>query len=196
MLFHCEEKPAPAEGPTADLEVPRVELAAGPDDRPLRQEILLNLSQSILRRLPLISPVGHPKGTEPGSRFRAASPPRGEPAPQASGQPGHGLHEVQEPNDDSQCEERTSMPAIEADETGMTRADPGLRQRYPEGEEQDGSEEEGGAPAEAQEEHRREERDEQVPLRRQSRGPSGTAGLVEGLERRRAPDALVDTSPP
>src|SRR5207302_1657002 len=103
---------------------------------------------------------------------------------------------MEEPDDDSQCEERTSMPAIEADETGMTRADPGLRQRYPEGEEQNGSEEEGGAPAEAQEEHRREERDEQVPLRRQGRGPSGTAGLVEGLERRRAPDALVDASSP
>src|SRR3989440_11545486 len=196
VLFRREQEPAPAEGPTADLEVPRGEVPAGTDDCSLRQEILLDLSQGVLGRLPLIPPVGHPKGPEPGSRFGAASPPRGEPAPQASGQPGHGLHEVQEPNHDSQGEERTSTLPTGADETGMTRADPGLRERYRNAEEPHGSEDGRGAPAEAQEEHRRQERDEQVPLRRQGRGPSGAAGPGEGLERRRSPNTLVDATPP
>src|SRR5207253_2727715 len=111
---------------TTDLEVPRVELPAGPGDCPFRQEIVVDLPQGVLRRLPLVPPVRHPKGPETRSRLRASSPPWSQPAPQAARQPGQGLHE------------------------------------------------------------------EQVPLRRGGHGPSGTARLVEGLERRRAPDPLVD----
>src|SRR3989441_12366843 len=101
---------------------------------------------------------------------------------------------MQEQHDQPQTNERPPPVSFLHDERGVAGADRGLCDRDRHGDEQRRSEDERGSPTDAEDEHPRKKGDRQVPLGSEREGPTRTAGLVERLERRGAPDPLVDAS--
>src|SRR5207245_11635177 len=142
--------------------------------------------------LPLVPPVRHVQAPEPGSGLRAAPPPGREPTPDPARQAGERLHEMEEQDNNPEPDDRPPPLRIHRDEVRPPGADRGVRDRQGNGDDQRRPEDDRRAPTEAQGECPRQEADHQVPLGSKGQGPTRTSGLVEGLERRGAPDPLVD----
>src|SRR2546429_7372092 len=151
----------------------------------------MKFSKGLLRSFPLVTPIRHLEATIPWPSWRSSPPPRSQAAPDSPAQARHGLEKVQNQDDDSEPKERPPRLPSARDEIGPAGADRCLRNRKHNRDEQDRSDHDRGTPAEAEQEHPREEGDHQVPLRGESHGPARIARFVQGLERRRAPDALV-----
>src|SRR5438876_6761384 len=195
MLLDGKQEPTPAERASPDFQIPGVELAARPCDRARVDQVGLEFPQRFLGSLSLVPPVGHVQTPELGSGPRAPPPPRREAALDPARKAGHRLQEMEDHDDEPQPDERpVSLPPARG-ELRPARADRGLCERQRNGDEQGRSEDDRGAPTQAQEECPRQERDHQVPLGSEGQGPPGAPRLVEGLERRGAPDSLVDASP-
>src|SRR5207253_4336592 len=143
MILHGQEQPAPTEGSPADFQIPGVEFPSGPHGRARGLEVLQQRFQGVLRWLPLLSPVNHAHGPEPPSGLRASPPPGSQAAPHPADQSGQRLGQVQD-QDDRPESESPSAPRPETHAMGSGDRVRRLGDRKGDGQEQGGSQAQGG----------------------------------------------------